>query len=316
MKILITDSCTLKSNDDLSLDIFNSFGDVDSCENLKREELLKKIVDVEVVLCNKTLIDKEVIDKASNLKYIGTFATGYNNIDTVYARQKGITVCNAPSYSTNAVAQQVIAYILMHYTKVAEYNSFVKNGGWKNSVTFSPLVFPTDEVSGKTLGIVGFGSIGQTVAKIAIALDMNVKVFTRTKRDFENVEFVSFEELLKTSDVLTLHCPLTDKTANLMNKETFSLMKNGAFFINTSRGGTVDENALLEVLESGKLSGAAIDVLTSEPMREDCVLFGAPNLIITPHSAWAPLTTRKRLLKLVADNLSAFLNNKPINVVN
>lgn len=316
MKILITDSNTLKSNNDISLEIFDSLGEVECFGNISREDLINEIGKFDVVLCNKTVIDKTVLDKADNLKYIGTFATGYNNIDTVTAREKGITVCNAPSYSTNAVAQQVITYILMHYTKVAEYNNFVGNGGWINSPTFSPLVFPTDEVSGKTLGIVGFGSIGQTVAKIALALDMKVKVFTRTKRDFSNVEFVSFEELLKSSDVLTLHCPLTEKTANLMNNETFSIMKDGAFFINTSRGGTVDENALLEALKSEKLSGAAIDVLTNEPMKKDCVLFGAPNLIITPHSAWAPLTTRKRLLKLVADNLSAFLNGKPINVVN
>ncbi len=315
MKILITDSKTLKSNNDLSLEIFESFGELKICENISREVLFKEICDTDVVLCNKTVIDRAVLERAEKLKYIGVFATGYNNIDIIAAKEKGITVCNAPSYSTNAVAQQVIGYILMHYTKIPEYNSFVQSGGWIKSETFSPLAFPTDEVFDKTLGIVGFGSIGQTVAKIALALGMKVKVFTRTRRDFYGVEFVSFEELLKTSDVLTLHCPLTEQTADLMNKEAFSQMKDGAFFINTSRGGTVDEEALLNALISGKLSGAAIDVLKIEPMSKDCALFGAPNLIITPHSSWTPLTTRKRLITLVADNLSAFLNGKPINVV-
>ena len=316
MKILITDSSTLKSNNDISLEIFEPFGEVTCYNNINRIDLLNIVKDFDVILCNKTLIDKEVLDTALNLKYIGTFATGYNNIDINYAKEKGVTVCNAPSYSTNAVAQQVITYILMHYTKVSEYNDFVKNGGWINSPTFSPLVFSTDEVFGKTLGIVGFGEIGQTVAKIALTLGMNVKVYTRTKRDFANVEFVNFEELLKTCDILTLHCPLTEQTADLMNEKSFSLMKDGAFFVNTSRGGTVCEKALLNALKSGKLSGAAVDVLTKEPMSKDCVLLDAPNLIITPHSAWAPYTTRKRLLKLVANNLEAFLSGNPRNKVN
>lgn len=316
MKILITDSSTLKSNNDLTTDIFDKFGKVTVFDNISKNDLLHIVCDFDAILCNKTIIDKEVLSKASNLKFIGTFATGYNNIDIEYAKEKGVTVCNAPSYSTNAVAQQVITYILMHYTKVAEYNDFVKTGGWINSPTFSPLVFSTDEVFGKNLGIVGFGEIGQTVAHIALALGMNVKVYTRTKREFQSVQFVDFEELLKISDVITLHCPLTEQTKNLMNEKSFSLMKDGAFFVNTSRGGTVCEEALLNALKSGKLSGAAVDVLTKEPMSKECVLFNAPNLIITPHSAWAPYTTRKRLLKLVADNLSAFLNGKTQNKVN
>ena len=316
MKILLTDGCTLICNNDLSLDVFEKYGDLFVFQNISRDELLKEIVDTDVVLCNKTIIDKEIFEKAKKLKYIGTFATGYNNIDIAVANEKGVTVCNAPDYSTNAVAQQVITYMLMHYTKVNQYNNFVKDNGWLNSTTFSPLVFSTDEVAGKTLGIVGFGSIGMAVAKIAIALGMNVLVYTRTKKDYENIAFVSFEELLSKSDVVTLHCPLTDKTADLMNSESFSKMKNGAFFINTSRGGTVDEDALFDALSSGKLSGAAVDVLKQEPMSKDCVLLKAPNIIITPHSAWAPLTTRKRLLKLVEDNLNMYLNGKPQNFVN
>lgn len=316
MKILLTDSSTLICNNDLSLNDLEKYGDLSIFQNISRDDLLKEIIDTDIVLCNKTVIDSEVFEKAKKLKYVGTFATGYNNIDISMANEKGVTVCNAPDYSTNAVAQQVIAYILMHYTKVNEYNDFVKDNGWLNSSTFSPLVFSTDEVAGKTLGIVGFGSIGQAVARIAIVLGMNVLVYTRTKKEFKNVEFVSFEELLEKSDIVTLHCPLTEQTTDLMNKDSFMKMKIGAFFINTSRGGTVDENALFEALSSGRLSGAAVDVLKQEPMSKECVLLKAPNIIITPHSAWAPLTTRKRLLKLVENNLNMFLNGKPQNVVN
>ncbi len=316
MKILLTDSSTLICNNDLSLDVFKKYGELAVFQNINRDELLKEIVDTDIVLCNKTVIDREVFQKAKRLKYIGTFATGYNNIDISVANEKEVTVCNAPDYSTNAVAQQVMAYILMHYTKVNEYNDFVKDNGWLNSNTFSPLVFPTDELADKILGIVGFGSIGKAVAKIAMAFGMKVLVHTRTKIEYENVEFVSFNELLYKSDIITLHCPLTEQTANLMNKDSFFKMKDGAFFINTSRGGTVDEDALFVALTSGKLSGAAVDVLKQEPMSSDCVLQKAPNIIITPHSAWAPLTTRKRLLKLVEYNLNVFLNGKPQNVVN
>lgn len=184
MKILITDSSTLKSNNDLSTETFEKFGDVTVYDNISKNELLDIVHKFDAILCNKTEIKKEVIAKASNLKYIGTFATGYNNIDIEYASEKGITVCNAPNYSTNAVAQQVITYILMHYTKVAEYNNFVKKGGWINSPTFSPLVFSTDEVFSKTLGIIGFGEIGRAVARIALSLGMNVKVYTRTNEIF------------------------------------------------------------------------------------------------------------------------------------
>lgn len=315
MKILITDAATVKSNNDLSLDVFEKFGETIIFENINRTDLLKEVADADIILCNKTIIDKEVMEKAKNLKYVGLFATGYNNIDIVTAKEKGITVCNAGSYSTNAVAQQVIGYILMHYTKIPFYNQFVHEGGWKNAEVFSPLVFSGDEVFGKTLGIVGFGSIGKAVKKAAEGLGMRVIVNTRTIREDGETEFVTLEELLKQSDIVTLHCPLNDQSADMMNEKTFSLMKDGAFFINTSRGGTVDEQALFNALESGKLSGAAVDVLKQEPMNETCVLANAKNLYITPHTAWAPLATRKRLLQIVSDNITAFLEGKPKNVV-
>lgn len=313
MKILITDSASLKSGGDLSTEVLKKYGEISEFDNIDRGSLLKEVTDKDIIFCNKTVIDREVIDRAKKLKFIGVFATGYNNIDTEYAKEKGIAVCNAGSYSTNAVAQQVIAYILIHYTQIPKYNEFVKDGGWKGSKIFSPLVFGTDEVAGKTLGIVGYGNIGKAVETAAKGLGMNVIVYTRTVRPNGSTRFVSFDELLENSDVITLHCPLNRESADMMNKEAFAKCRDGAFFINTSRGGTVDEAALYDALCSGKLSGAAVDVLKEEPMAEDCVLFGAPNIIITPHTSWAPLTTRKRLLGIACENLEAFLNGEAKN---
>ncbi len=314
MKILLTDSITVQSNNDLSLECIKKFGDVTEYDNISREALLKEVKDTDIIICNKTVIDKEVMDNAPNLKYVGLFATGYNNIDIDASKQKGIVVCNAGDYSTNAVAQQVICYILNHYTKIPQYDKFVKDGGWKRAPIFSPLVYATDEVYGKTLGIIGYGQIGKAVEKVALALGMNVIVYTRTVRE-NDPKFVSFETLLEKSDIISMHCPLNEQSKNMMNEEAFAKCKDGAFFINTARGGVVDENALLKALKSGKLSGAAVDVLTSEPMSEDCVLFKAPNIVITPHTSWAPLTTRQRLLQIVCDNITAFLSGNPQNNV-
>lgn len=315
MKLLLTDCATLKANGDLSLDTFKQFGEVVEYENITRAELLKETADTDIILCNKTIIDKEVFDSAPKLKYIGLFATGYNNIDTQYAAKKGITVCNAGGYSTNAVAQQVMGYILMHYTKIPKYDAFVKSGGWKSAEVFSPLVFSTEEVFGKTLGIVGYGSIGKAVERAAKGLGINVLVYTRTIRENGETKFVDFDTLLSQSDIISLHCPLNEQSADMMNKEAFNKCKDGAFFINTSRGGTVDEDALFDALYTGKLSGAAVDVLKSEPQTEKSQLEKAPNIIITPHTAWAPLATRKRLLGIVEDNIKAFLAGKPQNKI-
>ena len=314
MKILITDSASVKSNGDLSLDAIKQFGNVVEYGNITRDELLREARDTDIILCNKTVIDKVVFENAPNLRYVGLFATGFNNIDIETAKKKEIVVCNAGSYSTNAVAQQTICYILNHYTKIPQYNEFVKNGGWKESKIFSPLVFATDEVYGKTLGIIGYGAIGKAVEKAAEGLGIKVLIYTRTVRD-DNSKFVDLDTLLKNSDIISMHCPLNEQSREMMNKESFSKCKDGAFFINTARGGVVDEQALRDALVSGKLSGAAIDVLTSEPMPSDCVLFDAPNIVITPHTSWAPLTTRERLLDIVCDNIGAFLEGNPQNNV-
>lgn len=315
MKILLTDTATLVADNDISLDIFKSFGNTVEFDNINHDELKTQAADTEIILCNKTVIDREIIEAAPKLRYIGTFATGYNNIDIAAAKSHGVTVCNAAEYSTNAVAQQVIGYILIHYTQIPRYDNFVKEGGWKKSVIFSHIAFGADEVYDKVLGIVGYGSIGKAVAKAAKGLGMKVKVYTRTPRPDGETEFVSFEELLEASDIITMHCPLNSESEKMMNSQAFGKMKKGAFFINTSRGGVVDEAALSDALKSGQLSGAAVDVLTKEPMSENCVLADAPNIIITPHSAWSPLSTRKRLVKLVAENLTAFLEGNPKSVV-
>ena len=312
MKILLTESDALISNGDLSLDIFGSLGDYVEYKNISRADLLKEAEDCDVILCNKVLIDREVFSVAKKLKYVGTCATGYNNVDIDCAREKGICVCNVAGYSTNAVAQHVISYILMHYTKMDKYNEFVKADGWKKATIFAPLVYSTEEVFGKTLGIIGYGSIGKAVEKAAVGLGMNVLVHTRTVKE-ENPKFVSLDELLQKSDIVTVHCPLNEQSADMMNKETFSKMKDGAFFINTARGGVVVEEDLFEALESSKLSGAAVDVVRTEPMSDSCVLADAKNIIITPHTAWAPVSTRKRLVEMVAENLRKFLNGEEIN---
>ena len=316
MKIVLTDCATLLSNNDLDLTIFEKYGEVKYYDALFGEELKAAVKDADIILCNKTLINKDVLDCASNLKFIGLFATGYNNIDTVYAKEKGVTVCNAGSYSTNAVAQQTFAYILNHFSAVNRYNDLVKGGGWITAPTFSMLCYPTDELAGKTIGIIGFGSIGKKVAEIAKAFDMKVICYTRSKKTFDGADFTDLDTLLKTSDIVTAHCPLNDESRLMFNKEAFSKMKKGAYFINTARGGIVDEIALAEALNSGHLSGAAVDVLQNEPMTKDCPLKDAKNIIITPHTAWAPLATRERLLDIVTNNIDKFLEGNPVNVVN
>ncbi|MBE6597771.1 MAG: D-2-hydroxyacid dehydrogenase [Ruminococcaceae bacterium] len=315
-KIVLTDCDTVVSKGDIDLTILEKYGEVTYYGETQRALTAERIKDADIVIVNKTVIGKAEIDAAKNLKMIGLFATGYNNIDVAYAAEKGIAVCNAGVYSTSAVAQHVFAFILNHASGISDYSRAVENKEWINSRLFSFFARPTYELEGKTLGIFGFGAIGAQVAKIALAFNMRVIATTRTPKIFSGVEFVSFDKLLSESDYLTLHCPLTEETRELFNKEAFSRMKDGLYFINTARGGVVSESALLSALSSGKLSGAAIDVLTEEPMRRDCLLFGAPNITITPHVAWAPIETRTRLLSIVCDNIESFLAGAPKNKVN
>ena len=315
MKIVLTDCDTVNAND-LDLSVFGQFGEAVYYGETPAHLIAERIKDADVVICNKTVIGKNEIDAAENLKLITLFATGYNNIDVAYAREKGIDVCNAGVYSTNAVAQHVFAFILNHASHVADYDKDVKNGSWIRSRLFSFFSLPTTELAGKTLGIFGYGAIGKKVADIALAFGMNVIACTRTPKDDCRVSFVSFEELLANSDYISLNCPLTPETRERFGDEEFAKMKDGAYFINTARGGVINEKALRNALESGKLSGAAIDVLTYEPMREDCVLLDAPNITLTPHVAWAPVETRRRVVDIVVENIRRFAEGNPQNLVN
>lgn len=314
MKIVLTDAQTV-IDDLVTADCLNEFGEVISHGLLRYDEVAEAIADADMVICNKTLLNAETLRLAKKLRYIGLFATGYNNIDVDYCRINGITVCNAGSYSTNAVAQQTFALILEHYNKVARYNQYVQDGRWKRSPTFSPFVYPLNELAGKTLGIVGLGTIGKEVAAIANAFHMHVIAYNRSQKEVEGVTQVGFEQLLSESDVVTVHCPLNKDSENLFNKDTFMKMKPGALFVNTARGGVMVEQDLHDALESGHLGGACIDVLHIEPMEEDCVLMNTKNCIITPHVAWAPLETRRRLMDIVSDNIRQYLNGTPINIV-
>ena len=317
MEIVILDKKTLTIND-ISLKEIEVLGHVTAYDLTPPEKIIERIGDAEAVLCNKSPLTNEVLNGCKNLKYIGLFATGYNNVDIEAANKRGITVSNAGEYSTLAVAQHVFALIMQFSSSISLYNSAVKKGDWITSHTFSFFDYPTFELSGLTLGIVGFGSIGKAVAKIADAFGMKVIVSTRTIpiNAVYPYQFVTMDELLTRSDIITLHCPLTSDTQGLICEETLSKMKESAILINTSRGGVVVEQDLANALNNGLIAGAGIDVVAVEPMSATNPLKDAKNCVITPHIAWAPKQTRERLVSIVADNLRGYQNGKPKNVVN
>lgn len=316
MKIAVLDWYTVNINGDISTSCLEELGEVDIISLTSPEETAHNIGDAEVVLCNKVMITREIIDNCPNLKYIGLFATGFNNIDIEYAKEKNIVVCNAGSYSTNAVAQQTFAYILDYCNKIRDYDIDVKNGEWERFPSFSYFPIPTAELAGKTISIVGYGSIGKKVAKIAEAFDMNIVISTRTKPVDCPYEVTDIMTAVKKADILTFHCPLTKQTKGIVNSELLSQMKKTAILINTSRGAVVDEKSLADALNRGEIAGAYLDVLEKEPMSPDTPLKKASNCIITPHTAWASFETRSRLVKIVCDNIKAWQNGTPINKVN
>lgn len=316
MKIVILDSETVTRND-VSLEGITSLGDTEVFGYTPNESVTEHIGDADAVICNKCLITDEVFEKCKNLKYVGLFATGYNNVDLESAKKHGAVVCNVPAYSTNAVAQHTFAFMLNHCNKIAEYAQTVDNGAWVNYKLFSYFGIPTYELAGKTIGIVGYGDIGKKVAQIAKTFDMNVVTYTRSPQKVtDDTKVCTFDKLLEVSDFVSLHCPLTKDNEKMINADALRKMKSTALLINTARGGLVDEQALADALNNGEIAGACIDALTYEPMREDCPLRNAKNCTITPHVAWAPKETRERLLEKVAENLKCFIDGKPINVVN
>lgn len=315
MKVTVLDKNTFTTGD-IDLSEIDNLGDVSYADLLPREEVIKACYDSQIVICNKTLFDGETINSLPNLKYIGLTATGYNNVDLKVASERGITVTNVPGYSTVDVAQHVFAFILNYANRISEYDETVKDGEWIKSKTFCYFYRPLTELSGKTLGIFGYGDIGKQVAKIADAFGMKVIVHTRTTPKNCPYTLVDKQTLFKESDFLTLHCPLNEQTKGLISSETLSLMKKSAVLINTSRGPIIDENALAVALNNGDIAHACLDVLQVEPMSSDCPLLNAKNVTITPHIAWAPVESRQRLMGVVASNVQAFLKGKPVNVVN
>jgi len=314
MKIIVTDAKTISNNEEY-FNPLKEFGELKIYPLSTDEEIKERIADADIIVCNKNVFNEDNLKYAKNLKYIGLFATGYNNIDVKYCGANGITVCNAGSYSTDAVAQHTFALILNHYNKISKYNKLVEDEGWIKSDVFSPFVYDMNELAGKTIGLVGYGNIARKVAKIANAFGMRVLAYRRNPVEEEGVEFVDFDTIIGKSDVISVHCPLNEQSKEMFNKDVFSKMKSTAYFVNTARGGVMNEADLAEALNEGVIAGAAIDVLTVEPMAADCKLFGAKNITITPHVAWAPVETRERLLGIVCDNIRGFLEGKPQNVV-
>lgn len=316
IKIVILDSETV-TRGDVSLDEITALGDARVFGYTPNDKIAETIGDADAVICNKCLITDEVFESCPNLKYVGLFATGYNNVDLESASRHGAAVCNVPSYSTYAVAQHTFAFILNHYNKVARYAQTVADGDWVNYKLFSYFYIPTTELAGMTLGIVGYGDIGRKTAEIARAFGMNVITHTRSPQKVtDGTKVCSLEELLRESDVVSLHCPLTAENRQIINAETLSLMKPTSLLVNTARGGLIDEQALAEALNNGVIAAACLDTLTYEPMREDCPLRNAKNCTITPHIAWAPIETRVRLLRVVAENLRRWIDGEPQNTVN
>ncbi len=302
------------AGEDFSPSLFTPYGEVRFYGKVPQEKVAECIGDSRAVFLSKVVLTAEIFDACPNLAYVGVTATGYNNIDVVAAKERGVTVTNIPDYSSDAVAQMTLAYLLQAATSLIAYDASTKNGDWTRSRIFCYYPYPMQELAGKTLGLLGMGAIASRVAKIASALGMRVVYHARTKKDLP-YEYVSKETLFRESDFLSLHAPLTEETAKIVNAETLGMMKKTAWLFNTARGGLVDENAVAEALKNNVIAGFAADVLETEPQREDCPLIDAKNCILTPHVAWAPLETRKRLVDILFDNFEAFLKGEKKNVV-
>jgi glycerate dehydrogenase len=317
MKIVILDGFTLNPGD-LSWDGLKSLGDCEIYDRTSPDEVVKRAADAELVLTNKTVLTREQINRLPKLKYIGVLATGYNIVDVAAARERGVPVTNVPTYGTRSVAQMTFALLLELTQHVGHHAQTVNEGRWARSPDFCYWDYPLMELDGLTMGIVGFGRIGRTVADLAVAFGMKVLAHSRTipQEKSQNIDFVDLARLFRTADVVSLHCPLTTETKHLVNAERLSSMKATAFLLNTSRGPLIDESALAKALNSDQIAGAAVDVLEAEPPRADNPLFTAKNSLITPHIAWATRSARARLMATAVANAKAFLEGKLQNVVN
>ena len=317
MKIVVLDGHALNPGD-LSWEIFHQFGEVTVYDRTPDALIPERIGDAEIILLNKTPITADILEACPSVRLICVLATGYNVVDGEAARAKGIPVCNVPAYGTAAVAQFTFALLLELCHRVGLHSDSVHAGQWCECPDFCYWRTPQMELAGKTMGIIGFGRIGQAVGAIAKAFGMKVLAYNRSRcpQGEAIAEYVDLDTLLARADILSLHCPLTPQTQSIINRENLGKMKDGAILINTARGPLMDEQAVADALRSGKLRGAAADVISQEPMKQDNPLLGAPNCIITPHMAWAPIESRQRIIDCTVRSIQGFLNGAPINVVN
>lgn len=314
MKIVILDGHALNPGD-LSWDFLNQFGTVTYYDRTAVEaQIIERIGDADIILLNKVAITEAVLSACPNLKLICILATGYNVVDCAAAARRGIPVCNIPGYGTNAVAQFTFALLLELCNRVGVHDTSVHNGDWTSCPDFCYWKSPQMELAGKTMGIIGYGAIGRAVAKIAEAFGMRILVYSRTH--YAGTDYVELDTLLRHSDIVSLHCPLFLETEKMINATALAKMKDGAILLNTARGPLIDETAVADALSCGKLRGAAMDVVCSEPILADSPLLSAPNCIMTPHMAWAPLEARQRILDIAEENIRGFLNGHLQNVVN
>lgn len=318
MKIVVLDGYTLNPGD-ISWEGLEALGEVTVYDRTKPEDVVARIGDAEAVYTNKTPITKEVLDACPGVKFIGVLATGYNIVDIEAAKEKNIVVSNIPTYGTAAVSQFAIALLLELCHHIGEHSDAVKAGEWSNNADWCFWKYPLVELAGKTMGIIGFGRIGQDTGKIAQALGMKVlayDAYQKPELESETCKYADLDTLFAESDVISLHCPLFPSTQGIINKENIAKMKDGVMIINDSRGPLIVEEDLRDALNSGKVAGAAVDVVSTEPIQMDNPLLSAKNCIITPHIAWAPKESRQRLMNIAVENLECFQNGKPQNVVN
>lgn len=316
MKIVILDGYTCNPGD-LSWEKFRQFGNLIVYDRTAKEEVLQRSVDADILLTNKTVLDKETIFQLNAVKYIGVLATGYNVVDIKAAREKGIVVTNVPGYSTASIAQHVFSLLLEITGRVGHHDKTVKNGRWSNSADFCYWDYPLMELAKKTMGVLGYGKIGKQTAVIAKAFGINVIAYDRGRTNHDElVRKVTLPELFELSDIITLHVPLFEDTKEIINKNSIEMMRDGVIIINTSRGPLINEQDLADALNSGKVKAAGLDVLTQEPPAKDNPLIPLDNCLITPHIAWAPKEARIRLLDIAADNLKKYLKGIEQNKVN
>jgi glycerate dehydrogenase len=317
LKIVVLDGYTLNPGD-LSWEGFESLGDFKVYDRTPLDKIVERIGDAEAIITNKTPVTREILESCPGIKYIGALATGYNVIDTEAAKEKGIPVTNIPTYGTTAVAQFAIALLLEICHNVGDHSNAVYEGRWETCQDFCFWNHPLIELADKTMGFIGFGRIGQATAKIAAALGMKIIAHDSYESDEgrQIAEYVSLDELLSRSDVISLHCPLLPSTQGIINSTNLGKMKDGAIIINTSRGPLIEESALADALNSGKIAAAGLDVVSVEPIKGDNPLLKAKNCFITPHIAWAPSESRKRLMDIAVNNLKSFMDGNAVNVVN